>query len=211
MLTALRTELDTKTTAKGAVRVLSKLVRARSRDKCVTPMVLVLDDVFWGTECIGRERRRLAPLTPLETEPDVVESFLRLRTTDGCDLSTIVLIESCSDIEISSSTTPAQRKLGYNKLMRAAAILCACVVDKPIRSEISNPWSAYSLMKDYVVSVTWKDGTTTAFSKPLCIEEAKAAKGLCKTVHVRPIKQNVNLASSVFANAPLACAVGITQ
>jgi hypothetical protein len=209
MLASLRADLDAQSTAKGAVRALSRHVRARSKGRCAPPMVLVLETAFWGTECVGSSRKRSAPLTPIETDEDAVESYLRLRTIDGCDLSTIVLVESPSDIEIASTTAAAQRRLGYNTLTRAAAVLCACVVGKPIRSEISNAWSAYSLMKDYVVSVDWKDGTSTAYAEPLSAEEARARKAQCKTVRIRPIKANLRRASSIFATSPLACAVGI--
>ena len=129
-----------------------------------------------------------------------------LRTVTGCDLSLVGLSTTDEDIEITSDTAPSQQRKGYNTLLRAVAVMISFVEGKAIRSEVSNAWSAYTLLKSYQTSVLTKDGQTIHNSAPLTKEDAMGAKTSCKQVFLRPTVVNLDIATRLFIDTVVKCA-----
>lgn len=197
MLSELRRSLRECTSCGQVVRILSKDVRDRTKD-CVTPLLFMRNKTYGSTVCFQGER--------FESTTFLSDEYIRLRTIDGCDLSIIGISEDRSNIEITSDTVKSQQRKGYNTIMRAVAVIISFVRGKDLRSEITNKWSAYSLLKDYQVTVVWKGGKEENMLKPMSCEDAKQLMNNCKRIFIRPTVENLNNATRILTRSSLKCA-----
>lgn len=198
-LTQLRRHLRKCTTRKQVVKLVSKHVRSATLGRCDPPLLLTLHSSYGATECANGQTRTFDP------PPFLNDEYISLRTSTGCDLSLVGLSTTDADIEITSDTAPSQQRKGYNTLLRAVAVMVSFVEGKAIRSEVSNGWSAYTLLKFYQTSVVTKDGRTTHYSAPLTNKEAMDAKTSCKQVFLRPTVVNLDIATRLFAETVVKC------
>jgi hypothetical protein len=196
MLTALRKTIrDECTSRKHVLRTVSKLLRAASSE-CDTVILVTINKRYGAIECVGGRRKEYVPL--------LNDEYVVLRTADGCDLSLIGLSSKGGEnIEITSDTVVSQQKKGYNGILRAVAVMIAFVERKPLRSEISNTLSAYTLMKMFQTTLIRANGETTIFASPLSAEDSSEAMRDSRggRVLVRPTVVNLDLATSAFVDA----------
>jgi len=197
MLRSLRARVRESATPKGVVKVLSSHVRNATTGRCTAPLLLTIDNVSDAYEC---ETRTQHPLF-------VSDMYVRLRTVEGCDLSVVGLghEEGEEEYVLTSDTVPTQQRKGYNALLRAVAVMVAHVLRVPLRSDVANAWSAYSLLKDYQTTGVRRDGTRETLDR-LSREEAAARKSLYRTLYVRPTVANLDFATRLFADATVRCA-----
>ena len=173
------------------VKRVSKLLRTAS-EGCEMAMVLTVSNAYLRTECVDGETTEFLPF--------LNDEYVVLRTVDGCDLSLVGLSTGDDTIVITSDTVESQQKKGYNTMLRAVAVMIAFVEDKPLRSDIDNAWSAYTLMKMFQTTLVQRDGTTTVFDDRLSADDAMQWKRGAKQVLVRPTIKNVNYATRVFVD-----------
>lgn len=196
----LREKLRECTTRKQVVKLVSNHIRNATTRRCDPALLLVLHSSYGAVECLhGRT-------TPFDPPPFLNDEYVVLRTTTGCDLSLVGLSTTDADIEITSDTASSQQRKGYNTLLRAVAVMISFVEGKAIRSDVSNAWSAYTLLKDYQTSVITKDGRTIHYPAPLTKEAATDAKASCKQVFLRPTVVNLDIATRLFVKAIVKCA-----
>lgn len=176
------------------VRAVSKLLRTASAD-CDTAILCTTTKQYGATECVGGRRKNHVPL--------LNDEYVILRTTNGCDLSLVGLSTDEDDIEITSDTVKSQQKKGYNGILRSIAVMIAYVEGKPLRSEISNAWSAYTLMKMFQTTLVRANGDTTSFDSPLSQEDSSETKKEASggKILIRPTVVNLNLATRAFGDA----------
>lgn len=195
MLTDLRQTIQDKCKSrKDVVKAVSKLLRAASVH-CNVAILAATTKEYGAEECVDGRRKDYLPL--------LNDEYVVLRTVDGCDLSIIGLSTDADDIEITSDTVTSQQKKGYNTILRAVAVMIAKVEDKPLRSEISNAWSAYTLMKMFQTTLIRANGGTTKFNTPLSREESlEAKKGVNGgRILIPPTLLNLKLATRAFVDA----------
>lgn len=184
---------------KKVVKLASKHLRTKTTHVCNTPLILTLGIAYYdAVECVDGERRQF---TPIVSDEYVV---LRTNTDPGCDLS-ILGLSTDANIVMTSNTVDSQQKKGYNTLLRAVGVMIAYVEHKKMHSEVSNAWSAYTLIKEYQTSVVFKDGTRKNYHKPLEKKTALEIKKDCRHVYLRPTQDNMIIATRLFARADVKC------
>lgn len=205
-LTTLRDEVRNSESLDDTVRLLSLYVEEKTRH-CDTPCRLVIGPQYGGVECVGRDRKKVYPFVSLIEDDDPLSMlYVRLQTFDGCDLAFVGLAEFETFLEITSDTVPSQRRKHYNTLLRTVAVVLAFQLHKPIKSTVTNAWSAYTLLKDYQTTVRFKqDAGKKVFPAPLPKEVAREIKGECSEVFVRPTVDNLHFATRLFADATVKC------
>lgn len=200
----LREKLRECTTDAQVVRLLSPLVR-QATECCAIPLELVIDSEYrsFATECVGDRRR--------QHNIYLGETYVRLQTVDGCELSVVNLDLDDDTLEIISETVPSQQRKGYNALLRSVAVLVAHVQRATLVSNVENPLSAYTLLKTYQCTVVWRKHDNTdkglqLFACPLSAEEARAAAARSIQVRVHPTMFNLDVALRQFEEAVILCA-----
>ena len=191
---------------KDTVQLLSLYVQHKTRH-CDTPCRLVAGPQYGGVECVGTERKKVYPFVSLVEDEDPLSTiYLRLQTMDGCDLAFVGLAEFETFIEITSDTVASQRRKRYNTLLRTVAVILAFKMHKPIKSTVTNAWSAYTLLKDYQTTVRMKQTQEKrVFPSPLSKDDANDLKARCGEVYVRPTVDNLHHATRLFDEATIAC------
>ena len=196
MLTQLRSDIRKCSTRKEVVKLTSKHLRRETKE-CGVPLILAVKSSYGAVECIDGQTRHF--------DPFLNDEYIILRTVTGCDMSLVGLSTTDTDIEVTSDTVPSQGRKGYNTLLRAVAMMCAFVEGKAIRSEVSNAWSAYTLLKTYQTSAILKDGSVIHYTSPLTKEEALTMKVKCKQVFMRPTIINMEIATRIFLDTAVKC------
>lgn len=181
---------------KKITRLVSRALERASSVRCdavVSAVLMPPGDYPDTTECVDNGTNKGLLL--------LNDQYIILRTQQPklCDLSAIGLsTDEPEEVEITSNTVPSQRRKNYNGLLRAIAVMIAYAEGKSLRSEVSNAWSAYTLMKMFQTTVLYNDGTTTTYTARLTPEEAARAKRGAKVVLVRPTVANLNFATRAF-------------
>jgi hypothetical protein len=188
------------------VKRISQHIRKATINRCDPALLLILKQSYGSQECvknrIGSITHRFRHFTPI-----LNDEYIVLRTVTGCDLSLTGLSTGDSVyIEITSDTVPSQQKKGYNTILRAVAVMLAFVEGKPIKADIANSLSAYTLLKDYQASVLTKDDRLVDYRNALSKDEARRVKGECKQVFIRPTVYNLENATRIFWGAVVKCA-----
>lgn len=205
-LTTLRDNVRQSVTLEDTVRLLSLHVQDKTQH-CDTPCRLIAGPQYGGVECVGSERKKVYPFVSLVEYDDPLSTiYVRLQTMDKCDLAFVGLAEFETFVEITSDTVPSQRRKHYNTLLRTVAVILAFKMHKPIKSTVTNAWSAYTLLKDYQTTVRLKQTQEKhVFMTPLSKDDAYDLKARCGEVYVRPTVDNLQYATRLFDDATVKC------
>ena len=109
-----------------------------------------------GLKLCNREDRkttyRISPPRKLGNDFVILYSGGCAMAWIGVDTSSKSYLKYEGNIEINSTTIEDQQNKGYNELLRAVVFIIAYVEEKPLRSLIANPVSAYTLIKMFHVA-----------------------------------------------------------
>lgn len=191
---------EVEATWKTAVKRLSNHIRAATTRPCDLPLLLMYTAKYDATECVADSRRAMAHFA--------ADVYVHLRTTNGCDLSTIGLDLTEENLEITSWTAETQVRKGYNAILRAVAVLLARLAGRELFSFPTNPVSAYALTTTYACTVALAGGERRELAEPLGRQEARELVGLksdgtklarnVKSVMIPPTDENFDRALAVF-------------
>tara|TARA_B100001109_G_scaffold66317_2_gene54087 strand:- start:5125 stop:5964 length:840 start_codon:yes stop_codon:yes gene_type:complete len=136
------------------------------------------------------------------------EAEIELFTESGGVLSVIGISPVAFDdevLEIFSATPDSQKRKGYNTLLRAVAVIVACVEGKSVFSNVCNWVSAYILLRNFSAMVVYEENAET-FVKPLTHDEAIRVAKAAHFVEVFGSNDNCVRAQRLLMEAAVLCA-----
>tara|TARA_Y100000389_G_C17357126_1_gene461729 strand:+ start:47 stop:919 length:873 start_codon:yes stop_codon:yes gene_type:complete len=203
----------------GLLRVIERHVLEPASSDCRGPLKLRYDDSPYDSP--SRKNLIACPSGESgENGGEVInrypaEAEIQLYTEPGGVLSVIGISQSQFDaqhLEIFSETPDSQRNKGYNKLLRAVAVIVACVEEQSVQSAVCNWVSAYILLRNFAAQVVYKKSFFRAtagvktFDQPLTPDEATRAAKAAHFVKVFGSDDNFLRAQRLLIEAAVLCA-----
>jgi hypothetical protein len=187
---------DKKHRIKNTIQMLSNLLKSITETSSQETLQLIINEDNDGVECVvyadGTQKR-------LKTMVFLADYHIRLQTLHGCDYAVVGMstMENIPHgVELITETLRSQRRKGYNKLMRAIAIVVGFVDEKILYSNTENPISAMIQLKSYICDISF-DLKKNQYISHTNIRNEKYIDSIYKDVKIIRLDPHINIDRSI--------------